>query len=159
MLHSGVGVAHNPSSNLKLASGVAPTKRMIELGLNVGIGTDGAASNNDLDMFEEMRLAAFLAKGTSGDPTALPASTTLSMATRLGAQALHMGDITGSLQTGKRADLILVDIITAAQLTPLYPRTPGIYAQIVYATKASDVSDVMVNGNWVMRDRQLTDPE
>jgi 5-methylthioadenosine/S-adenosylhomocysteine deaminase len=156
LLHSGVGVAHNPSSNLKLASGVAPTKRMIDLGLNVGIGTDGAASNNDLDMFEEMRLAAFLAKGTSGDPTALPASTTLSMATRLGAQALHMGDITGSLQAGKRADLILVDI-TRLHNSPRFTREPqAIYAQIVYSSKASDVSDVMINGNWVMREKQLT---
>ena len=92
------GVAHNPSSNLKLASGIAPVKRMLELGLNVGIGTDGPASNNDLDMFEEMRLAAFLAKGASGDPTALPAPQRCCMATRLGAQALHMGHLTGSLE-------------------------------------------------------------
>ena len=110
LLHAGAGVAHNPSSNLKLASGIAPVKRMLDLGLNVGIGTDGPASNNDLDMFEEMRLAAFLAKGSSGDPTALPARTTLFMATHLGAKALHIGDITGSLEPGKKADLILVDI-------------------------------------------------
>jgi 5-methylthioadenosine/S-adenosylhomocysteine deaminase len=104
--HYNAGVAHNPSSNLKLASGVAPVKKMLDLGLNVGIGTDGPASNNDLDMFEEMRLAAFVAKGTSGDPTALPAKTAVEMATRMGARALHLGDITGSLETGKRADLI-----------------------------------------------------
>ncbi len=114
LLHSKAGVAHNPSSNMKLASGIAPVKRLIELGVKVGIGTDGPASNNDLDMFEEMRLASFLAKVNSGDPTTLPARTTLLMATRLGAEALHIGDITGSLVLGKRADFILVDLITIA---------------------------------------------
>ena len=99
--HHKSGVAHNPSSNLKLASGFAPVQRMIELGLNVGIGTDGPASNNDLDMFEETRLAAFLAKSVSNDPTALPARTALSMATRLGAKALHQGHLTGTLEPGK----------------------------------------------------------
>ena len=155
LLHYHAGVAHNPSSNLKLASGVAPVKRMLDLGLDVGIGTDGAASNNDLDMFEEVRLAAFLAKGISGDPTALPARTALLMATRLGAQAMHLGAITGSLEAGKRADLILVDL-TPLHNTPRFHRDPqSTYAQLVYAAKATDVSDVMVNGNWVMRDRRL----
>ena len=106
LLHYNAGVAHNPSSNLKLASGAAPIKKMLETGLNVGIGTDGPASNNDLDMFEEIRLAAFLAKGFSGDPTALPARTVLTMATRMGAEAMHIGHLTGSLEVGKRADLI-----------------------------------------------------
>lgn len=110
LVHHNTGVAHNPSSNLKLASGIAPVKRMLDLGVNVGIGTDGPASNNDLDMFEEIRLASFLAKGASGDPTALPARQTLAMATRLGAKALHIGDQVGSLEPGKRADLILVDL-------------------------------------------------
>lgn len=155
LARAGVGVAHNPSSNLKLASGVATTKRMIELGVNVGIGTDGPASNNDLDMFEEMRLAAFLAKGTTGDPTALPASTTLLMATRMGAQALHLGQITGSIEPGKRADLILVDI-NRLHNSPRFTRDPqSTYAQLVYSGKASDVTDVMVNGNWLMRDQRL----
>lgn len=155
LLHAGAGVAHNPSSNLKLASGVAPVKRMIELGLNVGIGTDGPASNNDLDMFEEIRLAALLAKGSSGDPTALPARTTLAMATRLGAQAMHLGKITGSLQPGKRADLILIDL-DRLHNSPRFLRDPqGTYAQLVYAAKATDVADVMINGQWVMRDRKL----
>ncbi len=149
------GVAHNPSSNLKMASGIAPVKKMLEIGLNVGIGTDGPASNNDLDMFEEIRLAAFLAKGTSGDPTALPARTTLTMATRMGAKALHLGDITGSLEPGKLADLILVDI-SALHNSPRFKRDPqGAYAQIVYAAKATDVSDVMVNGKWLMRNREV----
>ena len=155
LLHHRAGVAHNPSSNLKLASGFAPVSKMIEAGLNVGIGTDGPASNNDLDMFEEMRLASFIAKAYVGDPTTLPASTVVSMATRLGANALHIGHLTGSLEAGKRADLILVDI-DAAHNSPRFKRNgDGVYAQLVYASKSTDVTDVMVNGRWVMRDRKL----
>lgn len=155
MQHAGVGVAHNPSSNLKLASGVAPIKRMIEMGMNVGIGTDGAASNNDLDMFEEMRLTSFLAKGTSGDPTALPARTVLTMATRMGAEALHIAHLTGSLEPGKRADLILVDINKLHNSPRFSINAQNVYAQIIYAAKATDVTDVMVNGQWVMRSHQI----
>ncbi len=156
MQHLKAGVAHNPSSNMKLASGIAPIKRMIELGLKVGIGTDGPASNNDLDMFEEMRLASFLAKVDTGDPTALPARTTLLMATRLGAEALHIGHLTGSLVPGKRADFILVDL-SPLHNSPKFRRDPhNVYAQLVYAGKASDVTDVMVNGKWVMLDKKLT---
>lgn len=156
LLHNRAGVAHNPSSNLKLASGFAPISKMIELGLNVGIGTDGPASNNDLDMFEEVRLAAFVAKGFTGDPTTIPAPTALAMATRLGAQALHLGHLTGSLEPGKRADLILVDI-SPLHNAPRFRRDPsGVYAQLVYAGKSTDVSDVMVNGRWLMRQHQLT---
>jgi len=153
--HYNTGVAHNPSSNMKLASGIAPVKRMLDLGLNVGIGTDGPASNNDLDMFEEIRLASFLAKGSSGDPTALPARQTLAMATRMGARAMHMGHLTGSLEPGKRADLILVDT-SSLHNSPRFRRDPNnAYAQLVYTAKAVDVSDVMVNGVWLMRSRQL----
>jgi 5-methylthioadenosine/S-adenosylhomocysteine deaminase len=149
------GVAHNPTSNLKLGAGVAPVARMLELGLDVGIGTDGPASNNDLDMFEEMRLAALLAKGTSGDPTALPARDALSMATRLGARAMHLDHLTGSLEPGKRADLIVVDLDQLHNV-PAFDRDPnGIYARIVYASKSTDVVDVMCNGRWLMRDRAL----
>lgn len=156
LAHHRVGVAHNPTSNLKLASGFAPVSRMIDLGLNVGIGTDGAASNNDLDMFEEIRLAALIAKGSKGDPTTLPASLVLSMATRLGARALYLGDLIGSLEPGKRADLILVDI-QSLHNSPRFRREPdNIYAQLVYAAKSTDVSDVMVNGHWLMRDHVLT---
>lgn len=156
LLHHKAGVAHNPSSNLKLASGFAPVSKMIETGLNVGIGTDGPASNNDLDMFEEMRLAAFVAKASTGDPTALPAQTALSMATRLGAKAMHIGHLTGSLEAGKRADMILVSV-DQLHNTPRFRRDPnGIYAQLVYASKSTDVTDVMVNGKWLMRSRQLT---
>jgi 5-methylthioadenosine/S-adenosylhomocysteine deaminase len=128
---------------------------MIELGLNVGIGTDGAASNNDLDMFEETRLAALLAKGISGDPTALPARTALAMATRLGATAMHMSDVTGSLEIGKRADLIVVDVDTT-HATPRFTRdVNAIYSHLVYAAKSTDVADVMCDGRWLMRNRQL----
>ena len=111
----------------------------LALGLNVGIGTDGAASNNDLDMFEETRLAAPLAKGISGAPTALPARDALAMATRIGARALHMGHLTGSLEPGKRADLIVIEVERTHNV-PAFTRDPGgIYAQIVYAAKSSDV--------------------
>jgi 5-methylthioadenosine/S-adenosylhomocysteine deaminase len=152
----GAGVAHNPTSNLKLGAGIAPVARMRELGLHVGIGTDGPASNNDLDMFEETRLAALLAKGAGADPTALPAREALAMATRLGACAMHLDQITGSLVPGKRADLIVLDIDTLHN-APAFDRDPnGIYAQIVYASKSTDVSDVMCNGRWLMRDRKLT---
>lgn len=153
--HANAGVSHNPSSNLKLASGFAPVQKMLEDGLNVGIGTDGPASNNDLDMFEEVRLASFVAKAASNDPTVLPAATTLTMATRLGAQALHIGDITGSLEVGKRADIILVDT-NPLHNTPHFKRDPlNAYSQLVYASKSTDVTDVMVNGKWLMRDHQL----
>ena len=153
--HANVGVAHNPTSNLKLASGVAPVVKMLAAGLNVGIGTDGPASNNDLDMFEETRLTAILAKGISGDPTALPAKTAFEMATRLGANALHIGHLTGSLEPGKRADLAVVDLQTLHS-SPKFSRDPNaIYSQLVYTAHAHDVTDVMCNGQWLMRGRQL----
>jgi 5-methylthioadenosine/S-adenosylhomocysteine deaminase len=149
------GVAHNPTSNLKLGSGVAPVAKMIDLGVPVGIGTDGPASNNDLDMFEETRLAALLAKGIGGDPTALPARDALAMATRIGARAAHLGHLVGSLEPGKRADLIVVDLAQPHN-EPRFGRDAGaVYSQIVYAAKATDVVDVMCNGRWLMRDRRL----
>jgi 5-methylthioadenosine/S-adenosylhomocysteine deaminase len=155
MLHAGAGVAHNPSSNLKLASGFAPVVKMLETGLNVGIGTDGAASNNDLDMFEEVRLAAFIAKAVNNDPTSLPASLALTMATRLGAQALHIGHLTGSLTPGRRADVILINIAPLHNSPSFKRAADNTYAQIVYAGKSTDVSDVMVNGKWLMRAHEL----
>src|SRR5918996_1657482 len=152
---AGAGVAHNPTSNLKLGSGVAPVAKMLEIGVTVGIGTDGAASNNDLDMFEEMRLAALLAKGVGADPTALPARQAVAMATRLGARAVHLGDIIGSLEPGKRADLIVVDLDQPHNV-PRFGRDPhAVYSQLVYATKATDVVDVLCDGRWLMRDRRL----
>ena len=151
----GAGVAHNPSSNMKLASGVAPVQKMIDENVPFGIGTDGPASNNDLDMFEEIRLAAFIAKGFSGDPTSIPAATALTMGTRLGAEAMHIGNLTGSLQVGKRADLILIDI-SKSHNAPHFRRDPNnIYVQLVYAAKSTDVTDVMVNGAFVMREKNL----
>ncbi len=149
------GIAHCPTSNLKLASGIAPVMEMLDRELNVGIGTDGPASNNDLDMFEEVRLAAILAKGATLDPTALPAKQALIMATRLGAQALYLGHLTGSLEAGKRADVIVVDR-NPIHNTPHFERDyDAVYSQIVYATKSTDVAHVMVNGKWLMRDRQV----
>lgn len=153
--HAGVGVVHNPSSNLKLASGFAPVIEMLATGLHVGIGTDGPASNNDLDMFEEMRLATFIAKAVTGDPTALPARQVFEMATSMGAKALHLSHLTGSLEPSKRADLALVDLQTTHNL-PHFDRDPGaIYSRLVYTSKSTDVTDVMVNGKWLMRERKL----
>ncbi len=153
--HAGVGIAHNPTSNLKLASGFAPITRMMQLNCNVGIGTDGTASNNDLDMFEEIRLANLIAKAASGDPTTLPARQTLAMATIIGAKALFIDDIVGSLEPGKRADIILIDL-SPVHNQPRFRRDPeGVYAQIIYASKSTDVTDVMVNGKWLMVNREL----
>lgn len=153
--HAEAGVAHNPSSNLKLASGFAPVSDMLEVGLNVGIGTDGPASNNDLDMFEEMRLASFVAKAVTNDPTALPARKTFEMATIMGARALHISHLTGSLEVGKKADLIVVDLNTTHNLPHFDRDQDAIYSRIIYSTKATDVRDVMVNGQWLMRERNL----
>ncbi|MBN1202384.1 MAG: amidohydrolase [Anaerolineae bacterium] len=150
-----VAVAHNPTSNLKLASGIAPIKEMLERGVRLSVGTDGPASNNDLDMFEEMRLAALLIKGATYDPMVLPAKDALLMATRWGAEAMHLGDITGSLDVGKRADLIVLDR-DPLHNAPKFERDPNsAYSQVVYASQASDVQHVMVNGQWLMRDRSL----
>ncbi len=153
--HAGAGIAHNPSSNLKLASGFAPVQRMIELGVNVGIGTDGPASNNDLDMIDEIRLASLVSKAVSEDPTALPAKISLAMATSMGARALHIGEITGSLEPGKRADMILMDISPLHNQPRFQNNSDNIYAQIIYASKSTDITDVMVNGEWLMRDQIL----
>jgi len=155
MSRYGVGVAHNPTSNLKLASGIAPVAEMLRRGVHVGIGTDGCASNNDLDMFEEIRLAALISKVATNDPTTLPAPLVLLMATRMGANAMHIGDITGSLEPGKRADLIVVDT-NPVHNAPRFERDPnGVYAQLVYAAKATDVTDVMINGKFVLRSKEL----
>lgn len=155
LLQHNVGVSHNPSSNLKLTSGFAPVQEMLRLGIPVGVGTDGAASNNDLDMFEEMRLAALLAKGITGDPTAVPARRSLEMATRLGARALHIGDWTGSLEVGKRADVAVVDL-QRLHTTPRFHRDrDSIYSLLVYSGKSADVRHVICDGRWLMRDREL----
>ncbi|MFN2134520.1 MAG: amidohydrolase family protein [Candidatus Promineifilaceae bacterium] len=152
---AGAGVAHCPTSNLKLASGIAQVGDMLELGLNVGVGTDGPASNNDLDMFEETRLAALLAKTASGDPTVLPARQALEVATIGGARALHMDATVGSLEVGKAADIAIVDV-SGVHNQPHFQHNPeAIYSQIIYAAKASDVRHVLCDGQWLLRDGEL----
>ena len=146
----GVGVAHNPESNMKLASGAAPVTKYLAAGVALGLGTDGAASNNDLDMFEAMRQASFLAKHATHDPTAVPAQTALDMATIGGARALQMDSLIGSLEAGKRADLITVSV-SASRQTPLYDAV----SHLVYATRGDDVRTTIVNGKVLMKDRQV----
>ena len=145
-----VGVSHNPESNMKLASGAARVVAMRRAGVTVGLGTDGAASNNDLDMFEAMRQAAYLAKLTTMDPRALPARTVLEMATIEGARALGMEAQIGSLEAGKRADLIVVSM-TSARQTPMYDPL----SHLVYVTRGDDVRTTIVNGRVLMRDRNV----
>ncbi|MEM7802703.1 MAG: amidohydrolase family protein [Chloroflexota bacterium] len=152
---AGAGVAHNPTSNLKLSSGIAPVPEMLEEGINVGIGTDGPASNNDLDMFEEVRLAALLAKVFRHDPTDLPAREALKLATIGGARAVHMGDITGSLEVGKRADFITVDCGGIHNRPHFHNNPDAVYSRLVYASKSTDVINVMCNGRWLMREQNL----
>jgi 5-methylthioadenosine/S-adenosylhomocysteine deaminase len=146
----GVGVVHNPQSNMKLAAGVSPVPKMLAEGLMVGLGTDGAASNNDLNMWEEMDTAAKLHKVFSGDPKVMSAQEAFELATIRGAQALHMENEIGSIEKGKRADLVIVERDSLNQI-PLY----NIYSDLVYATKANDVETVIINGRIVMRDRRL----
>jgi len=145
-----VGVVHNPQSNMKLASGVAPVPKMMEQGVLLGLGTDGAASNNDLNMWEEMDTVAKLHKVFSGDPKVISAQQAFELATIRGAQALHLEKEIGSLEVGKRADLLLIERDSLNQI-PLY----NIYSDLVYATKASDVEGVIINGRVVMQNRRL----
>ena len=147
----GCTVAHCPSSNLKLANGSAPIASLLSKGVNVGLGTDGAASNNRLDMFEEMRFAALLAKGQSGRADALPASQALQMATLNGAKALGMGALTGSLVAGKAADITAVDF-SSLELAPCYDPI----SHLVYAAGREHVSHVWVNGKMLLDDGELT---
>ena len=146
----GVGIAHNPQSNMKLAAGVARIPQMLRADLPVGLGTDGAASNNDLDLWEEMDTAAKLHKVISGDPKAVSAEQAFEMATIRGARALHLEKEIGSLETGKRADLVIVDFDTLHQI-PAY----NLYSTLVYATKANDVRTVIIEGKAVMLNRSL----
>ena len=146
----GVGIVHNPQSNMKLASGVAPVPEMLKEDLPVGLGTDGAASNNDLNLWEEMDTAAKLHKLISKDPKVVTAQEAFEMATLRGARALHMEKEIGSIEKGKRADLVIVALDDLNQ-TPYY----NIYSDLVYATKAADVRTVIIEGRVVMRDRRL----
>jgi 5-methylthioadenosine/S-adenosylhomocysteine deaminase len=151
----GVGVVPCPTSNLKLASGVAPIERFIKAGVKTGLGTDGAASNDDQDMFTEMHLAALLPKGLSGDPVVLPAREALALATSLGAAAVHLDHLIGSLEPGKRADIAVVNL-SGLHSSPRYTYSPeAIYSQLVYSAHAEDVRDVLVDGRWLMRDGRL----
>ncbi|MGH9769395.1 MAG: amidohydrolase family protein [Blastocatellia bacterium] len=145
-----VGVAHCPQSNMKLSSGAAPIPQMLKSGLRVGLGTDGAASNHDLSVWEEMDTAAKLHKLVTMIPTVVTAEQALEMATLGGARALHLEKEIGSLEAGKRADLIVVDL-GAPHLTPMY----NLPSHLVYAAKASDVTDTIVNGRVLMRNRKL----
>ena len=146
----GVGVIHNPQSNMKLAAGVAPVPEMMKEELRVGLGTDGAASNNDLSMWEEMDSAAKLHKVMSNDPKVMSAQEAFELATIRGAEALHLEKEIGSLEVGKRADLVIVEADSLNQI-PSY----NVYSDLVYATKASAVQTVIINGRVVMRNRRL----
>jgi 5-methylthioadenosine/S-adenosylhomocysteine deaminase len=145
-----VGVSHNPESNMKLASGTAPVPAYLRADVAIGLGTDGAASNNDLDMFEAMRFAALLHKHASADPQALSARTALEMATIRGARALGMEKRIGSLEPRKRADVITVSINGARQ-TPMYDAI----SHLVYVIRGEDVQNTIVNGQVLMRDRKV----
>jgi 5-methylthioadenosine/S-adenosylhomocysteine deaminase len=146
----GVKLSHCPESNLKLAAGVAPIPDFLALGMTVGLGTDGAASNNNLDLFGEMSLAARLHKVWRRDPTVLPAAQIVALATREGAKVLGLGHRTGTLTPGKEADLLVLDL-NQAHLTPLFDP----YSHLVYAARAADVRHVMVAGRWLLRDKAL----
>src|SRR6202041_2710619 len=151
MVHYGVGCINNPSSNMKTAAGGAPVPDMLAAGQAVGLATDGAASNNNQDMFEEMDLAAKLQKITRMDSRAVPAEQVVEMATIGGARAVHLEKLIGSLEAGKKADLILVDT-TAPHATPMY----NVYSELVFALKASDEKTVIIGGKIVMDDRRMT---
>ncbi len=148
LLEKGVGVAHNPESNMKLASGIAPVHKMLKLGIPVSLGTDGASSNNDLDMLQEMRTCALLQKVKQMDPTVIPAHQALEIATRNGAFNLGVGEELGQIKMGMKADLILVSL-APAHMTPKY----DLMANLVYAAQASDVDTVIIDGQIIMENR------
>lgn len=150
MQQFGCSIAHCPSSNMKLASGFAPVAALLDQGANVGLGTDGAASNNRLDMFEEMRQAALLAKATSGRADVLPAHQALRMATLNGANALGLGEITGSLTIGKSADIAAIDF-SGLNLAPCYDPV----SHLVYTASREQVSHVWVNGRMLLQNKEL----
>lgn len=145
-----IGVIHNPTSNMKIASGISPVTEMLAAGVRMGLGTDGAASNNDLDMWEEMRLAAFLQKVDRMDPTAMPAEAVLRMATSGGAEAIGLGDTIGSLEPGKRADLIQVAFEDVHHVP-----TFNVVSHLVYVTDEQDVASVVIDGRVLVREREF----
>lgn len=148
---TGAVVLHNPLSNLKLGSGIAPIDRMLERGIRVLVGTDGPVSSNDLDMWTAMRFAGLLQRGAHRDPVLTPALEIVRMATSDGAAGLGLSDRVGSIEPGKRADLILIDL-ERPHLTPLF----DVYAHLVYAVGRDDVRSVMIEGRWAMRDREVS---
>jgi 5-methylthioadenosine/S-adenosylhomocysteine deaminase len=150
LTEAGAGVAHNPTSNMKLASGMAPIPQLLDAGVTVGIGTDGTASNNNLNMFEEMHIASLLHKVSWGDPTLVPAFQVLQMGTINGAQAINLAHEIGTLETGKKADLILVDL----NQPHLYP-CHDLVANLIYSAQGSDVKTTIIDGKVVMRNRQV----
>ncbi len=150
MAYLGIRVVHNPESNMKLSSGIAPVPQMIKTGVTVGMGTDGSASNNNMDLFTEMDMAAKLHKVQAMDPTVMDALTVLRMATIEGAKALGLSHITGSLETGKKADIIIIDT-NKPHLTPMY----NPFSHLVYAARGQDVSHTIINGRLVMENRRL----
>jgi 5-methylthioadenosine/S-adenosylhomocysteine deaminase len=150
LARAGTAVSHCPESNMKLAAGVAPVSEMLGQGVRIGLGTDGAASNNDLDLFREMGTAARLGKISRGEPTAMDSRTVFSLATRGGAELLAMSDAIGSLETGKKADLVLLDL-NQAHWNPLYDPC----SQLVYSASGADVRTVFVDGRMVVRDRRI----
>ena len=145
-----IGVIHNPTSNMKIASGISPIVEMLQAGVHIGLGTDGAASNNDLDMWEEMRLAALLQKVDRMNPTVMPASTVLGMATSGGAIAIGLGDAVGSIEVGKRADIIQVAFDDVHHV-PTY----DVISHLVYVTDEQDVASVVVDGKVLMRNGEM----
>ncbi|GHF23960.1 N-ethylammeline chlorohydrolase [Kordiimonas sediminis] len=145
-----LGAIHNPTSNMKTAAGFAPIPQMLKAGVKVGLATDGAASNNNLDMWEEIRLAALLHKGVSGDATAVPARAALHMATLGGAEAIGQNSLVGSLEVGKRADMIQISL-ESTETTPLY----DVISHLVYAVNSRDVVTTIVDGAVLMEDRQV----
>jgi 5-methylthioadenosine/S-adenosylhomocysteine deaminase len=147
----GCSVAHNPTSNLKLGSGIARVPKMLEMGINVCLGTDGAASNNNLNMFEEMNLAALIHKGVAMDPQLMNAETVLKMGTRNGAKALGFSD-SGIIKEGMKADVILID----TDKPHFYPKN-NLISAIVYSAQASDVDTVIVDGKVIMQNRTFKD--
>jgi len=147
---SKVSAIHNPTSNMKLGAGISPVPAMIKAGIKVGLGTDGAASNNDLDMWEEIRLAALLHKVANNDPTAMPAMTALRLATSMGAEAIGLGETTGSLEVGKQADMIQVDM-SDPRLQPVY----DVISHLVYAVRSSDVVTTIIDGKVIVEEGEI----
>jgi 5-methylthioadenosine/S-adenosylhomocysteine deaminase len=145
-----VKVAHNPGSNLKLGSGIAPIPKMLKKGIRPGLATDGAASNNNLDMLEEIQLAALIHKGVNRDPEAVPAVTALKMGTVYGAESLFLDHEIGTLEPGKKADLITIDL-TGPHMQPLH----DVISHIVYSASREDIRDMYVNGKPIMRNREV----